>query len=242
MRVLADLLADVRLAFVDREVNDRFAGGHGRRDRTVFHVEDVFDDRLLGRGDDALIAARAHRGENVVGRELVLGRKRNVEKPQRRVGHVVKDPHEGRQGGADQTHRHGHEDGVALGVVDRQTLGQQVRQKHDRAGDEQKRTHEAELSGGLRFEKIAEHRGEIGRKRRFADDTAHDGGHVVADLNDREVAARIFLGFKGARGAPDFFFGHGAQPQFAGRGKADFGKGEKPADRHQKKKTENLNA
>ena len=72
MRVLADLLTNFRFAFVKSEIDDGFARRHGGGDGTVFHIENVFDHRLFIGINDALIAAGAYRGENVIGRELVF--------------------------------------------------------------------------------------------------------------------------------------------------------------------------
>ena len=126
MRVLADLLTNFRFAFVKSEIDDGFARRHGGGDGTIFHIENVFDHRLFIGINDALIAAGAYRSENVIGRELVFGSQRDIEQAQHRIGQIVENPNKGADDGAEDMHGHGHQNGVALGIVHSQALGQKV--------------------------------------------------------------------------------------------------------------------
>ena len=184
VRVLADLFANFRFAFIKGEVDDGFARRHGGSNGPVFHIEHVFDHRLFIGVNDALIAAGAHRRENVVRGELILWCQRNIEKTQHCVCQIVKNPDKGADDGAEDVHGHGHQNGVALGVVHGQALGQEVRQQHHGAGDQQKRADKTQLGRSFRRQDVAKCCRKIGGKSRFADDTAHDGGHVVTDLDD----------------------------------------------------------
>ena len=94
MRQLGDLVTDLLVGLLQRQVGDALAGGHGRRHQARLQLEHVLDQVVFGIGQHTGLGAGVHHGRDVVEGEFVGALGGQPEQRNQFVRQRVEDPHQ----------------------------------------------------------------------------------------------------------------------------------------------------
>ena len=235
-----DLGAHAALFFVEREEDDVFARRHGRGHEAAFEFEDVLDHRLFLRSDDAGLGARADRGENVFRRDGVLTLRRKAAGPEDAVGELGQQKDDRAQTADEEPHRAHDEHGDGLGLDERQTLREQVREDDEERRRQNEGEDESEVRELFRLQDEGETPVEEGGEGRVPHDAAQERDRVDGDLKRREEGTGVFLQIEDEFGSSLPVFIERLQSRFAGGGDRNLCRRKEGTDAHQRQEQENL--
>ena len=189
MRQLGDLVTDLLVGLLQRQVGDALAGGHGRRHQARLQLEHVLDQVVFGIGQHTGLGAGVHHGRDVVEGEFVGALGGQPEQRNQFVRQRVEDPHQRLEHHDAAMQRTYQPAGQFFGGQHGQPLRQQVGKQHEQAGHGQERQGGGQgLQPGAvvdGFDQVAE----AGAQRRFTHGTGQDGHGVDADLHGGDELA-----------------------------------------------------